>query len=524
MRDGREGSNPSLSVYVVRIPNPKYQIPNIMTSLSVSALNTYTLCPRKYHYSYIERLPSPPEERTYRRSRLLSTVLADFHSKRSNDWVDLDQSLLSYWDSSLFSDASNSAFEYHAARWMLWESFGEITSGNPIRWDWSFQTDFGGGRFRGRIERIDDHEDTISITKYAIGDRADENGLRILAAIASREFRKSVREIRVLRLDQKNSLSITPGDAARIESDVARMRRAIASDSAHRPRPGAHCRYCSYSGVCEDAPRPARKNELFRVVSALEILFSASDDPRRALETAIRQVDRAARIEWFDGLELDPALLERSELSGDIEIACGRARVIDGIFTIVPISSTAAAVFPEGVSRAAAEICGRSFRAALAQAETHRAATRDGLTGLFRREVSEHDLTVRRQPYILLLLDIDRFKSINDTHGHAAGDEALRVVAGALRSRADGVAYRMGGEEFLLAVPNASIEHGLAIAESVRAQIEAADFQWSGQRVSLTASFGVAPLAGGELGAALECADRALYRSKEEGRNRVTAA
>jgi diguanylate cyclase (GGDEF)-like protein len=126
---------------------------------------------------------------------------------------------------------------------------------------------------------------------------------------------------------------------------------------------------------------------------------------------------------------------------------------------------------------------------------------------------------------VLMLFDIDHFKRINDTHGHAAGDEALRVVARSAREalRTRDVLGRFGGDEFMLLLPAASVEDALGVAERITRRIDAQ----AGRGLALSLSFGVVDmdLAGGEsLEAAQERADRALYEAKRQGRRRAVPA
>ncbi len=157
----------------------------------------------------------------------------------------------------------------------------------------------------------------------------------------------------------------------------------------------------------------------------------------------------------------------------------------------------------------------------------------DELTGLInRRGFEEHlsrelDRAARRKtPLSLLLLDVDRFKSYNDDFGHLAGDEVLHRLALLLRSQARGsdIVARFGGEEFAVILPDTPGEGALVLAERFRETIEAAP--WPGRGV--TASFGISTwnpaLSPRDGRALLNDADRALYRSKANGRNRVTHA
>jgi two-component system chemotaxis response regulator CheY len=132
----------------------------------------------------------------------------------------------------------------------------------------------------------------------------------------------------------------------------------------------------------------------------------------------------------------------------------------------------------------------------------------------------------RPSVYSVVSLDIDYFKSYNDRYGHAAGDEVLRIVAGLLQAgtRSDDLVVRSGGEEFTIVMPQTGPPEVLAISERLRRTI--AEFAWPLRPV--TVSLGVAtvrgPLSGDSYAAAAAEADRALYRSKRAGRNRVTYA
>lgn len=129
----------------------------------------------------------------------------------------------------------------------------------------------------------------------------------------------------------------------------------------------------------------------------------------------------------------------------------------------------------------------------------------------------------------LIMLDIDHFKLVNDTHGHGAGDAVLKICAAALQEaiRQDvDWAARYGGEEFLLILPETDHGGALVVAERLREQFEAAPLQVGELAISITASFGVSTYPHdrrGALGteALLEAADRALYQAKKTGRNKV---
>ena len=175
------------------------------------------------------------------------------------------------------------------------------------------------------------------------------------------------------------------------------------------------------------------------------------------------------------------------------------------------------------------------LRASVAQ--TIEMAVTDGLTGLHnRRYLDSHLATLferarnRRRPLSLMITDIDRFKQINDTYGHDAGDEVLREFATRLRKNVRGIdlACRMGGEEFVVVMPDTDGAIAEKVAERIRAQIADTPFAigGDGQTIPVTVSVGVAAMMPGAdtVEAMLKRADIALYEAKNGGRNRVVAA
>jgi diguanylate cyclase (GGDEF)-like protein len=127
-----------------------------------------------------------------------------------------------------------------------------------------------------------------------------------------------------------------------------------------------------------------------------------------------------------------------------------------------------------------------------------------------------------------LLMDIDHFKRINDSYGHAAGDAVLRQLADLLKraSRVEDLVFRYGGEEFAAVLPNASARAAVQIADRIRALVERYTFLWDRQSIPVTLSIGVANLSSAEKDsqALIEAADAALYQAKRSGRNRVVVA
>ncbi len=162
-------------------------------------------------------------------------------------------------------------------------------------------------------------------------------------------------------------------------------------------------------------------------------------------------------------------------------------------------------------------------------------AITDGLTGLLNRRTFDERLQNRlreaqryERPLSLLLLDVDHFKKVNDAHGHPAGDAVLRGVAKVAQAQAreTDIVARYGGEEMALILPQTDARGAQAIAERVRRAVEAAAHATEQGRLRVTVSIGIATWTGGDdgPGALLEAADKALYRAKQAGRNRVCAA
>jgi diguanylate cyclase (GGDEF)-like protein len=164
--------------------------------------------------------------------------------------------------------------------------------------------------------------------------------------------------------------------------------------------------------------------------------------------------------------------------------------------------------------------------------EFERLATTDEMTGLLNRR---HFMSLARgpwdrfeargEPLSLMIVDLDLFKSINDRFGHDAGDEVIRHVANVLETgrREPDVLARLGGEEFVLLLPNASGADAAARAEELRRRIEAAPLAIDNAILRISASIGVAQAEAGmgRFTDLMKCADKALYEAKRGGRNRV---
>jgi diguanylate cyclase (GGDEF)-like protein len=167
---------------------------------------------------------------------------------------------------------------------------------------------------------------------------------------------------------------------------------------------------------------------------------------------------------------------------------------------------------------------------------TEHLAMTDALTGVFNRRrftdvLGREFATARRyqHPVSLLLIDVDRFKPVNDVEGHAAGDEILKqladVISGSIREV--DVCARYGGDEFAVLLPHTTTERAVVVADRIRERLARATAGWSGEARNITLSIGIASSADASLASPddlIEAADRALYEGKRLGRDRAVIA
>jgi len=174
------------------------------------------------------------------------------------------------------------------------------------------------------------------------------------------------------------------------------------------------------------------------------------------------------------------------------------------------------------------------MRNALLYRAATQSALRDPLTGTGNRIAMEQtlqreiDMSRRHlQPLSVLMLDIDHFKRVNDSHGHSAGDDVLKAVAASIKSQLRNVdmVFRYGGEEFLILLSNTGREAAQMVGERLRHAAQAEEYFVDGQLIDLTVSLGCSTLLPGESAdSLLRRADSALYVAKREGRNRLAMA
>lgn len=127
-------------------------------------------------------------------------------------------------------------------------------------------------------------------------------------------------------------------------------------------------------------------------------------------------------------------------------------------------------------------------------------------------------------PLTMVMFDIDHFKNINDSYGHNAGDMILQKLGKVIKEtlRKPDVIIRTGGEEFLIILPDCSLNRGIKLAERIRTKVQSTKFVYNGNQIIVTISLGVTEyISGQDLNQLMECADMALYKAKESGRNKV---
>lgn len=242
----------------------------------------------------------------------------------------------------------------------------------------------------------------------------------------------------------------------------------------------------------------------------------------------VRTLGAPAFISWRDRPQTFPLVHGRTFTGGD-------GRLLHDL-SIFPLSEGDGEI--QHVCIAAydtSEVAAKETALRLANEQLTALSRTDPLTGLCNRREMERLLhhaeeEARRygQPFSILLIDVDFFKRVNDTQGHAAGDEALRLMGRLLVSQLRGpdTAARFGGEEFLVCLPLAHAREAMNVAERLRASVESARVESPPHSFQITVSVGVAQWSErleSHL-ALIDQADQALYAAKRDGRNRCVAA
>ncbi|MCU0869715.1 MAG: diguanylate cyclase [Burkholderiales bacterium] len=303
----------------------------------------------------------------------------------------------------------------------------------------------------------------------------------------------------------------------------------------------------------------AGRTQLGQLLTAEDYQVTLASDGQQALQLAIRERPHIIVADWLmpemDGLNLCRALRETAEgrhiyfvllsdhAKDDSVVAAFEAGVDD--FVAKPFSPKVIVArlkagqrvvrLEEEAAQDARNLRRFATEYAVANRRLRQAALTDSLTGLPNRRYAMERLeqdwaaaTRNQRALTVMMIDVDRFKTVNDTYGHEAGDVVLRQVAGALRkaARTEDVICRIGGEEFLVISPDTGLQPGVKVAERFRAAVEALAFSAASVRYTITVSIGVAERGPSQArqDALVKAADEALYRAKRAGGNRVEAA
>jgi len=246
--------------------------------------------------------------------------------------------------------------------------------------------------------------------------------------------------------------------------------------------------------------------------------------------------ESTTRLSMADLEDLQRLAARVRDAYGLINVLAAPLEVDGTVIGAIVVSRRSEASWSEA-SRMTLRSAAEEASASLARAYSHRAAeasaTTDALTGLPNRRYFDEvvSLQARRRragdAIGILMVDIDHFKTLNDTHGHATGDDVLRAVAGAIVAavREDDVPARFGGEEFVVLLRNPDRGVALDVGERVRTAVRGLDLRRHGVRgVSVSVGVAVALEPDEPVESIIATADRALYRAKRAGRDRVVAA
>jgi len=243
--------------------------------------------------------------------------------------------------------------------------------------------------------------------------------------------------------------------------------------------------------------------------------------------------------------QLGIAVIALSVLAAMAAALITRSAVAAGLAGAIIAFAVAAHVPTASVTFSAFTMAAELMVAIAVLQDTHRMAFRDELTGIPSRRALNEQLAALGNRYTIAMLDIDRFKDFNDTYGHDLGDQVLKMVGAHIaRVGGGGKAFRYGGEEFTVLFPGMDAEDAILHLETLREEIESYRMAlrgsdrpartrrrkrqrggWRGKNaVSVTVSIGVAERNGRHVTpqAVIEAADRALYRAKDKGRNRLS--
>ena len=281
--------------------------------------------------------------------------------------------------------------------------------------------------------------------------------------------------------------------------------------------------------VTQHLPQLAGSDSVWVLVQQGADWQALSGDTRGA-EDVLQWGDLAEQL-LASGPDKTPTGLTTDRALGFPLIVGGKAM---GVLGVRPPHGTLAAD-RRRIIEAAAALLAVSIKNAQLFREVKDNSVKDALTGCFTRghAVDVIDAELRRArrsqtPVSLIMFDLDHFKDVNDRFGHLCGDAVLSAVGKRMKEvlRGSDLKCRYGGEEFLVLLPETPLHGARRVAETLRREIAERPVPWSGEGVTVTASFGLAQTMPGEVNvqAVIARADQALYRAKDDGRNCVRIA
>ena len=258
-------------------------------------------------------------------------------------------------------------------------------------------------------------------------------------------------------------------------------------------------------------------------------LYANADD--RSRWQALMQQNEIVKNFEFQARRYDGASIWVENSARAIKDNAGRLLWYEGSFEDITIRKQT----QESLAQANEGLQARLTEIGILQEQLRERAIRDPLTNLFNRrtlgETLDQELAKagrKSYPVSLIMMDIDHFKSINDTYGHKAGDQALQYLADFILSciRRSDTACRFGGDEFIIVMPETSVQSSYERAENIRQGVQSIQLTDIGIPGSLAVSIGIAtyPVHGATREDLLRAADEALYAAKAQGRNRVVSA
>jgi diguanylate cyclase (GGDEF)-like protein len=250
----------------------------------------------------------------------------------------------------------------------------------------------------------------------------------------------------------------------------------------------------------------------------------------RGAEEVLQWGDLAEQL-LASGPDKTPGNLNDQRAIGFPLIVAGKANGVLGVRT----PSGVLAADRRRIIEAAAALLAVSIKNAQLFVEVKDNSVKDALTGCFTRghaiDVIDAELRRARRsqtPVSMIMFDLDHFKDVNDRYGHLCGDAVLSAVGKRMKEvlRGSDLKCRYGGEEFLVLLPETPLHGARRVAETLRREIAERPVPWSGEGLTVTASFGLAQTMPGEVNvqAVIARADQALYRAKDDGRNCVRIA